>query len=180
MDCDPNHEVYMIKADSVFAPTNNNFVAYFGVPLRNVVKVELLAASIHSNVASSGGSNYVYVYVDELASKFNDRCNGQLVVQVSGSTSNIGPNQSGVIANVSKLAKSIVGIVLEEAVTGKHRTNFSAGNDYTAPALFIEPIRRLDRLSIELLNASGSSLLNAGNTFLTFKFTCAKQNTCQY
>ena len=179
MDCDPNHEVYMIKADSVFAPANNSFTAYFGVPLRNVVKVELLAASIHSNV-STAGSSYAYVYIDELASKFNDRCNGQLVVQVSGSTSNIGPNQSGVIGNVSKLAKSIAGITLEETVTGKTRTTFSAGNDYAAPALFIEPIRRLDRLSIELFNANGATLTTAGSTFLTFKFTCAKQNTCQY
>lgn len=179
MDCDPNHEVYMIKADSVFAPTNNTFVAYFGIPLRNVVKVELLAASIQSNVSVSG-SSYAYVYIDELASKFNDRCNGQLVVQVSGSTSNIGPNQSGVVSNVSKLAKSLAGITLEENITGKTRTTFSAGNDYPAPALFIEPIRRLDRLSIELFNASGASLITTGNTFLTFKFTCSKQNTCQY
>lgn len=179
MDCDPNHEVYTVKADSVFAPANNSFVAYFGVPLRNVIKVELLAASIHSNVTTAG-SSYAYVYIDELASKFNDRCNGQLVVQVSGASSSIGPTPSGTITNVSKLAKSIVGITLEESVTGKTRTVFSVGNDYSASSLFIEPIRRLDRLTVELFNSNGVALTTAGSTFLTLRFTCSKQNTCQY
>jgi hypothetical protein len=175
--CDPEHEVYYIKADSVFAPSNNTFTVYLNTPLRNVVKAELMSASVHSNVTSSAGSSYMYVYVNELSTKFNDRANGQIAIQVSGQTSNIGSNPSGTIANLSKLASSIAAVPLEEIL---HRTTFTVGQNYPAQSIFIEPIRQIDRLTIELLSGGGASLQNAGNTFLVFRFTCAKGNRCLY
>lgn len=175
--CDPEHEVYYVKADSVFAPSNNTFTVYLNTPLRNVVRAELMSLSAHSNVISSGSGNYMYVYVNELVSKFNDRANGQISIQVSGQTSNIGSNPSGTIANLSKLATSIVAVPLEEI---QQRTTFTVGQNYPAQAFFIEPIRQIDRLTIELLNGSGASLQNVGPTFLVFRFTCAKGNRCLY
>ena len=175
--CDPEHEVYYIKADSVFAPSNNTFTVYLNTPLRNVVKAELMSASVHSNVSSSVGSSYMYVYVNELSTKFNDRANGQIAIQVSGQTSNIGPNPTSTIANLSKLASSIAAVPLEEV---QQRTTFTVGQNYPAQAIFIEPIRQIERLTIELLSGGGASLQNAGNTFLVFRFTCAKGNRCLY
>ena len=175
--CDPEHEVYYVKADSVFAPSNNTFTVYLNTPLRNVVRAELMSLSAHSNVSSSAGSSYMYVYVNELVSKFNDRANGQISIQVSGQTSNVGSNPSGTIANLSKLASSIAAVPLEEIL---HRTTFTVGQNYPAQAIFIEPIRQINRLTIELLSDGGASLQNAGNTFLVFRFTCAKGNRCLY
>jgi hypothetical protein len=175
--CDPEHEVYYVKADSVFAPSNNTFTVYMNTPLRNVVRAELMSLSAHSNVSSSAGSSYMYVYVNELTSKFNDRANGQIAIQVSGQTSNVGSNPSGTIANLSKLATSIAAVPLEEIL---HRTTFTVGQNYPAQAVFIEPIRQINRLTIELLSGGGASLQNAGNTFLVFRFTCAKGNRCLY
>lgn len=175
--CDPEHEVYYIKADSLFAPANNTFTVYLNTSLRNVVKAEVMSVSAHSNVTSSGNSNYMYMYVNELSTKFNDRANGQIAIQVSGQTSNIGPNQSGTIANLSKLAASIVAVPLEEI---QQRTHFTWNQNYPAQAVFIEPIRQINQLTIELLNDSGTSLINVGPTFLVFRFTCAKGNRCLY
>jgi hypothetical protein len=175
--CDPEHEVYYVKADSLFAPSNNTFTVYLNTPLRNVVRAELMSLSAHSNVSSSAGSSYMYVYVNELVSKFNDRANGQISIQVSGQTSNVGSNPTGTIANLSKLATSIAAVPLEEIL---HRTTFTWNQNYPAQAVFIEPIRQINRLTIELLSGGGASLQNAGNTFLVFRFTCAKGNRCLY
>lgn len=175
--CDPEHEVYYVKGDSVFAPSNNTFTVYFNTVMRNVIKAEVMSVSAHSNVISSGNQNYMYVYVNELSSKFNDRANGQIAIQVSGNTSNIGPNQSANIANLSKLAGSIVAVPLEE---NQQRTNFTFNQNYPAQAYFIEPIRQVDKLTIELLDGSGTSLLNVGPTFVVFRITCAKGNRCLY
>jgi hypothetical protein len=146
-------------------------------PLRNVVRAELMTLSVKSNVLSSGDKNYMYMYVNELSSKFNDRANGQTSIQVSGQSSTIGLSQTGIVANKSKLAKAIVAVPLEEVAS---RTNFSVSANYAADARFIEPIRQIDRLSIELLNDIGATLNNTGNTFSVFKFTCAKSNRCLY
>ena len=175
--CDPEHEVYYIKADSVFAPSNNTFTVYLNTSLRNVVRAEVMSLSAHSNVVSSGNQNYMYVYVNELSTKFNDRANGQIAIQVSGQTSNIGSNPSGTIANLSKLATSIVAVPLEEI---QQRTTFTWNQNYPAQAVFIDPIRQIDRLTIELLSGNGTSLQNVGNTFLVFRFTCAKGNRFLY
>jgi len=175
--CDPEHEVYYIKADSLFAPANNTFTVYLNTSLRNVVKAEVMSVSAHSNVVSSGNSNYMYVYINELSTKFNDRANGQIAIQVSGQTSNIGSNPSGTITNLSKLATSIAAVPLEEV---QQRTTFTVGQNYPAQAVFIEPIRQIDRLTIELLSGTGTSLQNVGPTFLVFRFTCAKGNRCLY
>lgn len=175
--CDPEHEVYYIKADSVFAPSNNTFTVYMNTPLRNVVRAELMSLSAQSNLVSSGGQSYMYMYVNELTTKFNDRANGQTSIQVSGQTSNIGLTQSGVVANKSKLASAIMTVPLEQI---ELRTNFTVNQNYSAEARFIEPIRQIDRLSIELLNDVGASLNNTGNTFSVFRFTCAKGNRCLY
>ena len=45
------YETYTVKLDSRGAATNSSFVGYIDIPLRNVVKVEVLSANIDSNLA---------------------------------------------------------------------------------------------------------------------------------
>ena len=175
--CDPANEVYTLRVDSVFAPSNNTFVGFINIPLKNVIKAELLSASIHANSATT---SYMYVYVDELVSKFNDRTNLLYYVQGAGTQTTEGTAQTGgAVSNVTQIATSIAAIPTEEV---NDRTLFSVANNYPAEVNFIEPIRSLEKLSIQILTAAGLPVAtpNQQPTFLVFRFTCSKPNICQY
>jgi hypothetical protein len=175
--CDPANEVYTLRVDSVFAPSNNTFVGFINIPLKNVIKAELLSASIHANSATTA---YMYVYVDELVSKFNDRTNLLYYVQGAGTQTTEGTAQTGgAVSNVTQIATSIAAIPTEEV---NDRTLFSVANNYPAEVNFIEPIRSLEKLSIQILTAAGLPVAtpNQQPTFLVFRFTCSKPNICQY
>ena len=175
--CDPANEVYTLRVDSVFAPSNNTFVGFINIPLKNVIKAELLSASIHANSATTA---YMYVYVDELVSKFNDRTNLLYYVQGAGTQTTEGTAQTGgAVSNVTQIATSIAAIPTEEV---NDRTLFSVANNYPAEVNFIEPIRSLEKLSIQILTAAGLPVAtpNGQPTFLVFRFTCSKPNICQY
>jgi hypothetical protein len=145
--------------------------------LKNVIKAELLSASIHANSATT---SYMYVYVDELVSKFNDRTNLLYYVQGAGTQTTEGTAQTGgAVSNVTQIATSIAAIPTEEV---NDRTLFSVANNYPAEVNFIEPIRSLEKLSIQILTAAGLPVAtpNQQPTFLVFRFTCSKPNICQY
>lgn len=175
--CDPANEVYTLRVDSVFAPSNNTFVGFINIPLKNVIKAELLSASIHANAATTA---YMYVYVDELVSKFNDRTNLLYYLQGAGTQTTEGTAQTGgAVSNVTQIATSIAAIPTDEI---NDRTLFSVANNYPAEVNFIEPIRSLEKLSIQILTAAGlpAATPNGQPTFLVFRFTCSKPNICQY
>jgi hypothetical protein len=168
------YETYTVKVDSRGAPANNSFVGYIDIPLRNVVKVELLSANIDSNLASTP---CLYVYIDELVSKFNDKASIQTSIRVAGATSNIGPNPSGSTSNISQLRTSLVCIPTEQVNT---RTVFTVGAYWNTEVEFIEPIRQIQYLTVSIFSSSGNLADVAGTTYLTLRFTCAKRNTCLY
>ena len=86
------YEEYTLKIDSRFAPANNNFIGYINIPIRNVIKAELLSASVFSNTsAPSGGTDVIYVYIKELDSKFLDRMDIQHPSQPSAVTHKLYP-----------------------------------------------------------------------------------------
>ena len=176
--CDPANEVYTLRVDSVFAPSNNTFVGFINIPLKNVIKAELLSASIHANSATT---SYMYVYVDELVSKFNDRTNLLYYVQGAGTQTTEGTAQTGgAVSNVNQIATSIAAIPTEESAND--RTLFSVANNYPAEVNFIEPIRAIEKLTVKLLTSTGAPVATPTGqpTFLVFRFTCSKPNICQY
>ena len=175
--CDPVNEVYTLRVDSVFAPSNNTFVGFINIPLKNVIKAELLSASVHANSATT---SYMYVYVEELVSKFNDRTNLLYYLQGAGTQTTEGTAQTGgAVSNVNQIATSIAAFPTEEV---NDRTLFSVANNYPAEVNFIEPIRTLEKLSVQILTAAGLPVAtpNQQPTFLVFRFTCSKPNICQY
>ena len=194
-DCE-KYEVYTIKIDSVYAPANNSFIGYIGTPLRNVVKAELLGASIFVN---SGISDVVYVYIQELDSKFNDRADVQTAITSfqsatltsnttspgsnvtytpAQSTSSIGPNLSGTFSNVNQLRTSLACIPTDQQYS---RTIFTTGAYWPAVVEYIEPIRQIPQLTVSLYNSSGGLIQDQGQaSYLTLRLTCAKPNRCLY
>jgi hypothetical protein len=175
-DCE-KYETYTIKVDTQFGTSNTSFISYLNTPLRNVVKVEVLSVSIASNAATTPA---IYMYIMELDSKFNDRA--QIQTQVTSfsnasPTSNIGPNPTGTFSNVSQLQTALVCIPADQV---NPRTVFTTGGYFPAVTEFIEPVRQIQQLTVSFYKNEGSLLTTIGSTFITLKFTCAKQNRCLY
>lgn len=171
-------EVYTVRVDSINTTVSNvNFTSYINIPLRNVVKAELISAVIPANV---NASPVLYVYVDELVSKFNDRATLQYTLGASGTVS----TQGAVTAPISNLQyiKSAFAAIPADQVS--NRTVFtSSGSGFPTDITYIEPIRQLKTLTVAIYDQVGVPITdptNLGSTFLTFRFTCAKPNVCQY
>jgi hypothetical protein len=175
-------EVYTVSVDTRFvrAPASNNaFTAYMNIPLRNVVKAELLAASIHPAANTSG---VVYMHVAELVNKFRDHAPLIYQQNVSGISSNVS-GLSQIVSNVNFINEALLmypinGSDLDTPLVPRvvYRTN----SDFPVVAEFIEPIRRLDRLTVSMYADTGAAFLTSAPTFLTFRFECAKDNVCLY
>ena len=168
-------EVYTVRVDSVnTAVSNVNFTSYINIPLRNVVKAELLMASLEANVASS---NVFYVYVDELTSKFNDRSDLQYTLGAVGNVSTQG-SVTAQLSNVSQLRGALACIPADQV---NPRTVYtSSGAGFPTDVSYIEPIRQIKTLSVSILDEQGNLAADVAPAFLTIRFTCAKPNVCQY
>jgi hypothetical protein len=168
-------EVYTIKVDTVNTNISNvSFTAFLNIPLRNVIKAELLSASVFTSGMTTG---VLHVYVEELGSKFNDRADLLYTIGTRGGTSTQG-GQTAPLANVANLSRAIACIPLDQT---NPRTVFAIGNAFPTDVVFIDPIRQIKSLNISIYDEYGilASDLNYP-TFLTFRFTCAKPNVCLY
>lgn len=173
-------EVYTIRVDSVYATSNTSFIGYLNIPLRNVVKAELLSVSLHANATSPSTTSMYYIHVDELKCKFLDRTDLSYYLSVGGNAGSEGITPSGTVSNVGYLATSLVGIPVTNGIPD-YRTIFTTGNYFPVEVTYFEPIRKIERLTINVFTANGAQPnITDGATFLTFRFTCAKPNTCLY
>jgi hypothetical protein len=173
-------EVYTVRVDSVYATSNTSFIGYFNIPLRNVIKAELLSASFHANSISPVTTFAYYITIEELKSKFTDRTNIQYSQSVGGQQGTTGPALTSSLSNVGQLSSSMVCIPLDDIVTTSHRTMFLTNNYFPVEIPFIEPIRILDKLTVNFYTAIGAQWEFPGSSYLTLKFTCAKPNACLY
>ena len=170
-------EVYTISVDSMYASApnaSNVFTAYLNVPLRNVVRAELLSASIDSTGTPT--SNVVYVQVEELVNKFHDHAVLKYQQSGSGSTSNVG-QVSQIPVNQRVVAQAFATI---HSVPSGGRFLFTTASQYQAYATYINPIRKLDKLTVSLYDQTGASLIVNAPTFLVLRFECSADNQCLY
>ena len=176
IECE-KYETYTLTIDTKFSPSNNSFIAYTNAPIRNIIRAELLSASVSANTVTS---NVIYVYAMELDSKFIDRAQIQTSVTSWSNTapiSNVGPIPTGTFSNVNQLRSSIVCFPAEQV---SPRSIFTASAYWPAYIDYIEPVRQLQQLTISLYGESGTLLPVTGPTFLNFRFVCAKPNKCLY
>ena len=167
-------EVYTVRVDSVNTTVSNvQFTSYINIPLRNVTKAELLVASMNVNATSS---NVVYVYIDELVSKFNDRAELEYTLGASGTISTQG-GLTAPVSNISNLRSAIACIPAEPV---NPRTVYRVQGDFPTDISFIETIRQIKTLSVSVYDEFGNLIPDSGPTFLTLRFTCAKPNVCLY
>lgn len=181
MNCE-RREVYTVHVNSqtVQSPqTAANFTAFIDIPLRNVVKAELIMASLSPDANTAG---VVHLYVPELTSKFNQRTTPLTSISVAGLTSNIGPGTS-LLSNAGLINNSFAALPFDSAsfLNGSvGRLIYNKNSNFPTDVEFIEPIRQLKQLSVTLYNANGAVTSTNGATYLTFRFECAKDNVCMY
>ena len=175
-----DREVYTVRVDSFGVPTNyTTFQAFLDVPLRNVVKAELLMASIRQQFSNA----ICHVYVEELISKFKSRAGPAYTVGVGATTSNVGVATQ--IANKGLIDRAFVTIptsnVSAAGAALDYRVVWTSGNDFPTDVEYINPIRQLKTLTFQFLDGdTGLPQTMDKVSHFVFRFECAKDNVCLY
>jgi hypothetical protein len=150
---DLNYEYHTLTIDSIGQPSANAFTCFLQQPLKNVVQARLLAARINSNVTTE----HCYISIKELDSIFNDRA------------SNVYEGQS----SMSMLRNSFASVLTEGEPTITFKDNYPVVTQY------IDPIRRVDRLTLTIRDQDGNGIVPstpAKDNFLILRFVCRKPN----
>ena len=156
---DLDYEYHTITVDSIGQESANTFTCHLQQPLKNVVQARLLAAHIHSNVVTE----HCYVSIEELDSIFNDRASNVLTGQ----------------GHLSMLRGSFASIVTDNATHDAGNSLVVFKDNYPIITQYINPIRRIDRLTVTIRDQNGNTIKNstdAGANFLVLRFVCRKPN----
>ena len=156
---DLDYEYHVITVDSIGQDSANTFTCHLQQPLKNVVQARLLAAHIHSNVVTE----HCYVSIEELDTIFNDRASNVLTEQ----------------SHMSMIRGSFASIVTDSATHEEGDSLINFKDNYPIVSQYINPIRRIDRLSVTIRNQTGATIKNSsddGANFLVFRFVCRKPN----
>ena len=151
---DLNYEYHTITIDSVGQSSANTFTCHLQQPLKNVVQAKLLAARINTTTATE----HCYVSISELDSIFSDRASNVLTGQ----------------ASLSLLRNSFASLVTTDD-TGI----ISYKDDYSVTTQYVNPIRSVDRFTVNLRDQDGNLITPpnpAENNFLVLRFVCRKPN----
>lgn len=148
---DLDYEYHTITVDTIGQTNANTFTCFLSQPIKNVVQAQLVGAYINTTTATK----HCYVSISELDSIFSDRA------------SNVYEGQ----APLSVLRGSFASIVTGGAAT------ITFKDDYTIATQYIDPIRRVDRLTVTIRNQNGASITRAtasDKNFLVIRFACRK------
>jgi hypothetical protein len=173
-----DREVYTVRVDSVgITGSYSTFTSYLPVPLRNVVKAELLMASIHPSAIRK----VIHINVDELVSNFITRAGPAYLTGVGPTTSNVGAATQ--ISNKGLIERAFVTIPSSNVAQGTTdlRVVWTAGNDFPTDVEYINPIRQLKTLTITFFDGDTGNLQTMDQeSYFVFRFECAKDNVCLY
>ena len=156
---DLNYEYHTITVDTLNQASSNSFTCFLSQPLKNVVQARLLAARIRTKTATE----HCYISIDELNSVFNDRASNVYDAQ----------------APLGMLRNSFASIThANTAVTGTQTIMFK--DEYPIATQYVNPIRRIDRLTVNIRDQNGVLMVPAlatdRNNFIVLRFVCRKPN----
>jgi hypothetical protein len=152
---DLNYEYHTVTIDTIGQDSANTFTCYLSQPLKNIVQARLLTARINT----SADTEHCYVSIKELDSIFSDRA------------SNVYDGQ----ASLSMIRGSFASL----STTGTPGAVVNFRDEYSIATQYIDPIRRLDRLTVTIRNQDGETIERAGagdKNFLVLRFVCRKPN----
>ena len=155
---DNRYDYYTVTVDTVDQVNKNQFSVYLTEPIKNVVQAKLLATHIHT----ADTVQHLYISINELNSVFNERAT-------------IDVNSQGSISRVRGAFASVT--VSSDHTSGSDQIiNFKDMKDYEITNEYPSIIRRIDRLTVSLLDENGVLVPNpasAGdeNVFI-IRFKC--------
>ena len=156
---DLNYEYHTITVDTLNQASSNSFTCFLSQPLKNVVQARLLAARIRTKTATE----HCYISIDELNSVFNDRATNEYEGQ----------------ASLGMLRNSFASIAhANTAASGAQTISFK--DEYPIATQYVNPIRSIDRLTVNIRNQSGVPIVPATatdkNNYFILRFVCRKPN----
>lgn len=163
------YEFFTIHTDSVSSKswldptdpaTQHSYKNDLFRPLKNIVQMSILTANFDST-----DSNVAYLHSPELTSHFND------IAGVKGT----GSENFTVSEPIGKdrIRNSLARFNAEPVGT---RSKYLQ-QDFSTQTQYITPLVKLDRITTELYNQDGDRLdINNSNVFVSYRFTCLKEN----
>ena len=147
---DFQHEYHTVIVDTVDdATSKQKFTSYFPTPLENIVQVQLIAAHINGILASH---KLIHLKIDELRTIFSQR------------------GKTDLETGDDNIINGVFGTLVTD---GASKVVFK--NEYPVIQQYYNPIRKLDRITVELLKETGG-VATTTETCLIFKFICKKRN----
>ena len=146
---DYEHEYHTIVVDTVDQLSKNTFSVYLQQPMENIVQVRLTAAQIHST-----NSNVCHISIQELDTNFSQRATSDLQGQSS----------------LTALNRSFGTLICD----GSGKFNFS--DNYPVVQQYINPIRKLGRLTVTLRNQDGNTIAGSEDNYFILRFVCRNPN----
>jgi hypothetical protein len=148
---DTEHEYHTVVVDNSNVPNSEKpkFTVFLPIVLENIVQAKLVAGNFSS---INGSSPIINLNIEQLNTQFS-----QYAKDTLSSTNQI------------KLQNLFGSLITDNS------TSFSFKDNYPIVQQYNNPIRKLDRLSIQLLNPAGAEQ-SVGNVYLIFKFVCKKRN----
>ena len=147
---DFEHEYHTVIVDTV-DDTNSKqkFTSYFPTPLENIVQVQLTAAHINGTDVSH---KLIHLKIDELRTIFSQR--GKTDLDTSD----------------DNMINGVFGTLVTD---GSTRLVFK--NEYPVIQQYYNPIRKLDRITVDVLKETGE-VATTTETCLIFRIVCKKRN----
>ena len=147
---DFEHEYHTVIVDTVDDSTSKQkFTSYFLTPLENIVQVQLIAAHINGTDVSH---KLLHHKIDKLRTIFSQR------------------GKTDLETGDDNMINGVFGTLVTD---GTSRLVFK--NEYPVIQQYYNPIRKLDRITVELLKETGE-VATTSETCLIFKFICKKRN----
>ena len=147
---DFEHEYHTVIVDTVDDSTSKQkFTSHFPTPLENIVQVQLTAAHING---TGGAHKLIHLKIDELRTVFSQR--GKTDLDTSD----------------DNMINGVFGTLVTD---GTSRLVFK--NEYPVIQQYYNPIQKLDRITVNLLNETGAAATTS-ETCLIFRFVCKKRN----
>jgi hypothetical protein len=146
---DYEHEYHTIVVDTIGQLSKNTFSVFLQQPLENIVQVKLTAAQVKST-----DSNVCHISIQELDTNFSQRATSDLQGQSS----------------LTSLNRSFGTLLCDGS--GK----FVFSDNYPVVQQYINPIRKLGRLSFTLRNQDGDTIGGSEDNYFILRFICLKPN----
>ena len=147
---DFEHEYHTVIVDTVDDSTSKQkFTSHFPTPIENIVQVQLTAAHINGTGVTH---KLIHLKIDELRTVFSQR------------------GKTDLDTATDNMINGVFGTLVTD---GTSRLVFK--NEYPVIQQYYNPIQKLDRITVNLLNETGAAATTT-ETCLIFRFVCKKRN----